>query len=61
MKYKEEKAGRWIYPVMEGYKFCCCDCGLVHKMDFRIDGERIEFRCFRDNRATGQTRRHMNK
>ncbi len=54
-----------MQPVEEGYKFCCCDCGLVHQLDFRVvfDGpeERAQFRVFRDNRATGQVRRHMKK
>ena len=51
----------WIYPIMEGYKFCCCDCGLVHEMEFRVssDYDRVEFRVRRDNRSTGQIRRHM--
>ncbi len=26
---------RWITPVMDGYKMACCDCGLVHDVDFR--------------------------
>ncbi len=26
----------WIQPVMKGYKMSCCDCGLVHNLDFRI-------------------------
>lgn len=24
----------WINPIMTGYKLRCCDCGLVHKMEF---------------------------
>lgn len=24
----------WIQPVMTGYKMGCCDCGLVHNMEF---------------------------
>uniref|UniRef100_A0A6M3JAG3 Uncharacterized protein n=1 Tax=viral metagenome TaxID=1070528 RepID=A0A6M3JAG3_9ZZZZ len=56
-KYKEEIAGRWITPVKKGYRMRCCDCGLVHKIDFR--GKNVQFRVFRDNRATGQIRRHM--
>lgn len=64
-RYKKEEEGRWMQPVEEGYKFCCCDCGLVHQLDFRVvfDGpeERAQFRVFRDNRATGQVRRHMKK
>lgn len=31
---------RWVKPVQEGYKMACCDCGLVHTMDFRIVRER---------------------
>lgn len=27
---------RWIHPVMDGYKLSCCDCGLVHDMQFRV-------------------------
>lgn len=26
----------WQYPQMEGYKIACCDCGLVHDMEFGI-------------------------
>lgn len=61
-KYKEEVAGKWIFPVMDGYRMSCCDCGLVHKIDFRVcedEPNRIEFRVYRDNRATGQIRRHQ--
>ena len=68
-KYPYQEEGKWLRVVQEGFKFCCCDCGLVHKMDFRIvyDGVedvrigegRVEFRVFRDNRATGQVRRHL--
>lgn len=48
----------WIHPL-PGYKMACCDCGLVHDMQFRIadDGE-INFRARRNNRSTGQMRRH---
>lgn len=60
MKYLKEKSGRWILPIRCGYKMACCDCGLVHKMDFRIKDGRVEFRVFRDNRATGQKRRKQN-
>lgn len=26
---------RWVNPVMDRYLFGCCDCGLVHEMEFR--------------------------
>ncbi len=36
----------WVKPVMEGYQFICCDCGLTHELDFkvvkRISDEEVE-------------------
>jgi hypothetical protein len=29
----------WVYPVMRGYLFKCCDCGLVHEMQFKTFAE----------------------
>lgn len=51
---------RWVYPVLDGYKLGCCDCGLTHDMQFRVTDEydRVEFRVRRNNRATAQVRRH---
>ena len=58
MRYQIETDGKWVQPIMSGYKMSCCDCGLVHKLDFRIHKGRVQFRASRDNRATGQARRH---
>lgn len=55
--FYEQEEGEWIEPILKGYKLCCCDCGLVHKLDFRIRDGIIEYRAFRDNRSTGQRRR----
>lgn len=54
---------RWVSPRHRGYKVACCDCGLVHVVDFRVvtrpNGRQdVELRARRDNRATGQVRRH---
>jgi hypothetical protein len=57
-RFELPKAGEWIQPVPEGYKIACCDCGLVHNMDFRIYKGRIQFRVFRNNRSTAMMRRH---
>lgn len=35
-KYKKYPRGEWVTPKMEGYKMACCDCCLVHSMDFRV-------------------------
>jgi len=47
----------WFYPAMLGYKISCCDCGLVHQINFKIDNDRVLMDVKRDNRATGQKRR----
>lgn len=49
-------------PNNEIYKIACCDCGLVHDFVFITqDGEDIEVAVRRNNRATGQRRRHLKK
>ncbi len=57
-KYPQAQDGEWIQPVRHGYKIECCDCGLVHAINFRIKNKHIQYQAFRDNRATGQVRRH---
>ena len=57
VKYKQAHDGEWIEPVRNGYKLACCDCGLVHRVQFRIVNGKIQFRAFRDNRATAAKRR----
>lgn len=53
------KEGEWVWPKMSGYKMECCDCGLIHKIDFIvIDAETGEplnntavvFRAYRINK-----------
>lgn len=34
-KYRTPKPNEWVNPIRNGYKMVCCDCGLVHDMDFR--------------------------
>ena len=54
----EDGWSRWVQPVEEGYKMACCDCGLVHTMDFRVEDGRAQFRARRNNRSTALMRRH---
>ena len=58
-RYEEPEEGEWVQPVEEGYKMACCDCGKVHRVDFRVVDGRAQFRVFDAPRSTGQTRRHM--
>jgi hypothetical protein len=57
VRYEKPDAGEWVQPVRRGYKMRCCDCDLVHRMDFRIVNGRVQFRVFRDQRATAACRR----
>lgn len=41
-RMRKEKAvgprgfSRWVQPQMAKYFLSCCDCGLVHEMQFRL-------------------------
>lgn len=67
MRYPPVTAGEWIFPVRRGYRMACCDCGLVHILDFkhvpnpRGRGRKIMFRARRDNIATAALRREDRK
>ena len=58
MRYNKPKHNEWVYPIRDGYRLACCDCGLVHEVDFRpMCGGRVRFRVRRHNRATAAMRR----
>jgi hypothetical protein len=58
-RYHQVVDGEWIRPKKRQFREMCCDCHLVHDLDFRIiDGE-IEFRATRNNRATSAARRQF--
>ena len=56
---KSVKEGDWINPIQKGYEMECCDCGLVHVLNFRVEKGKAQFQVFRDQRSTGQTRRYI--
>lgn len=56
MSYLKQEDNEWVQPVRKGYKLACCDCGLVHEMDFRIHKGRVQFRARRHNKATAGKR-----
>jgi len=57
--YPIQQNGQWFKIKGRKHRIACCDCGLVHDLEFRIRKGKIEFRAFRHNRATGQKRRWM--
>lgn len=56
--YLQVKDGEWIEVPKRGYKEQCCDCGLTHVLNFRINAKgKIEIQAFRDGKATGGARK----
>ena len=56
-KYYHVSDGEWIAVPRRGYREQCCDCGLIHRLNFRLREGRIEIQAFRDGRATSGARR----
>lgn len=53
-RFPPVKAGKWVQPVASGYLMACCDCALVHRMDFRVTKTgRVQLRAYR---AEGHTK-----
>jgi len=62
MRYTQVLDGEWIQPMPQrGHKMACCDCGLVHRMDFRVRAGKVQFRAVRDVRATRGRRKRQAK
>lgn len=57
--YYQVHDGEWIQVPKRGYKEQCCDCGLTHRLNFRVNAAgQIEIQTFRDSRATGGARKN---
>lgn len=66
-KFGSVPANQWHKPVKTDYKMGCCDCGLVHNVDFKvvnpktgkeIKGAVVLIRLRRNERSTSAKRRH---
>lgn len=60
-EYYHATSGEWLRVPMKNYKEQCCDCGLVHRHNFKIVKDKrgrntIMVQSFRDGRATGGAR-----
>jgi hypothetical protein len=60
-RFQKVSDGEWVQPRRRGYKMACCDCGLVHTVNFRIvpwgRGRKVQFQAYRNNRSTALMRR----
>ena len=58
--YYQITDGEWIEVPMRGFKEQCCDCGLVHRLNFKLNEKgKILIQTFRDGRATSGARKHF--
>lgn len=66
-KFKQVKSNQWVQPVRKGYLMACCDCSLVHKMDFRIalnqktNTLHVQMKAIRDEANTKRLRKKVKK
>ena len=62
-RYPKVSEGEWVVPRRKYYLMGCCDCGLVHKMEFKLVpswhglGQKIVFRAWRDEKGTAFLRK----
>jgi hypothetical protein len=56
-RFQMPRDGEWLRPVANRYTVACCDCGSVHKVDFRIVDGHVELRAYRAPRETRLLRR----
>jgi hypothetical protein len=55
--FTQVKDGEWFQLAsIIGHKMACCDCGLVHTMNFRIVDGNIQIQAIRDEQATADRR-----
>lgn len=60
-EYEELEDGKWTEVPRRGHRNACCDCGLVHCVDYRIVDGKIQIRVRRHKRATVAMRRSMKR
>lgn len=56
--YPQVYDGEWVSVKKRGYKEQCCDCGKVHRVNYRVTADgTIQVQSFQDHRATAAVRR----
>jgi hypothetical protein len=52
--------GEWLRITKRGFREQCCDCGLTHRTNFKIDEQgRLWAQTYRDGKATGGARKNF--
>lgn len=55
-KYEQVIEGKW-YETPRNSTFICCDCCLVHKIQFKLEKGKLYSKWKRDDRSTAGYRR----
>jgi len=56
MRAMQVNDGEWVHFSRRGEKLECCDCGLVHDLEFEVRRGRVYLRFRRDRRETAAVR-----
>lgn len=64
MRYRQVHEGEWVKPVMKKYHMQCCNCGIVHLIDFKVikwgRGHKVLLRAFLKTK-TKKGKKHANR
>jgi len=53
--------GVWRTPPRKNFYRACCDCGLIHREEYRVRKGKIQYRVWRDKAETRLERRRTGK
>lgn len=49
--------GEWVVISWLGQREQCCDCGLVHDVDYKVENGKLHFRAVRKDKETSRGRK----
>lgn len=49
--------GKWMTPTRKNFYRSCCDCGLVHREEYRVRNGKVQYRVWRDRAETRKERK----
>lgn len=58
IKYLITKNNEPVQLKSKVFVIACCDCGLVHRHELKVNKDGVFLVSHRENRSTGQLRRH---
>lgn len=51
--------GEWRTPPRKRFYRACCDCGLVHREEYRVRNGKVQYRVWRDVEETALERERL--